>query len=81
MPSVTWTKSSFSEAAGNACVEIAAPSPDGVAVRESESPARVLTTGRAALGALIGGVKAGLDRSVASSARACPPSRSSTTAR
>ncbi|MDX3243128.1 DUF397 domain-containing protein [Streptomyces sp. ME18-1-4] len=60
MPSLKWIKSSFSEASGNACVEIAAPSPDGIALRESESPARVLTTDRAALGDLVTSVKAGL---------------------
>ena len=60
MPRLKWIKSSFSEASGNACVEIAAPSPDGIALRESESPARVLTTDRAALGALVTSVKAGL---------------------
>jgi hypothetical protein len=55
-----WTKSSFSEASGNACVEIAATSPDGIALRESESPARVLRTDRAVLEALVRSVKAGL---------------------
>ncbi|MFF3503093.1 DUF397 domain-containing protein [Streptomyces sp. NPDC003247] len=60
MPSLKWIKSSFSEAAGNACVEIATPSPNGIALRESESPVRVLNTDRAVLGALIRGVKAGV---------------------
>ncbi|WP_314218974.1 DUF397 domain-containing protein [Streptomyces zaehneri] len=53
-------KSSFSGEGGNNCVEIAAPSPDGIALRESERPACVLTTDRAALGALVTSVKAGL---------------------
>jgi hypothetical protein len=48
-----WLKSSFSEASGNACVEIAVTVGEGLALRESESPADVLTTDRAALGALI----------------------------
>ncbi len=60
MPELKWIKSSFSEASGNACVEVAATSSEGVALRESESPARVLTTDRAALEALVRSVKAGL---------------------
>jgi hypothetical protein len=47
-----WFKSSFSEASGNNCVEVAA-TPDGVALRESDAPAEVLTTSRVALQALI----------------------------
>ncbi|WAL98011.1 DUF397 domain-containing protein [Streptomyces sp. Je 1-369] len=58
MPELKWLKSSFSEASGNACVEIATTH-DGVALRESDSPADVLTTGRAALAALVRGVKSG----------------------
>ncbi|MDQ0811037.1 hypothetical protein QFZ63_002751 [Streptomyces sp. B3I7] len=63
MPSLSrlqWIKSSFSEASGNACVEIASTSPEHIALRESESPARVLTTDRAALGSLVRSVKARL---------------------
>jgi hypothetical protein len=48
-----WLKSSFSEASGNACVEIAATGPEAIALRESDSPAAVLTTDRAALRALV----------------------------
>ncbi|MDX3523960.1 DUF397 domain-containing protein [Streptomyces scabiei] len=58
MTTLKWIKSSFSEASANACVEIAAPSPEGIALRESDSPVRVLTTDRAALGALLRSVKA-----------------------
>ncbi|MFF9775163.1 DUF397 domain-containing protein [Streptomyces sp. NPDC013978] len=58
MSELCWLKSSFSGEGGNNCVEIAAPSPEGIALRESESPARVLTTDRAALGALVRSVKA-----------------------
>lgn len=58
MPEPRWTKSSFSEEGGNNCVEIAATSPDGIALRESESPARVLHTDRAVLEALVRSVKA-----------------------
>ncbi|MFG2783053.1 DUF397 domain-containing protein [Streptomyces prunicolor] len=57
MPELHWLKSSFSGDGGNNCVEIAATNPEGVALRESESPAHVLTTDRAALGALVQGVK------------------------
>ncbi|MFH9862335.1 DUF397 domain-containing protein [Streptomyces sp. NPDC017202] len=60
MTRLKWIKSSYSEASGNACVEIAASDPEGIALRESESPARVLNTDRAVLGALVRGVKAGL---------------------
>ncbi|GCB45850.1 DUF397 domain-containing protein [Streptomyces sp. NL15-2K] len=59
MPKLQWTKSSFSEASGNACVEVATTGPDGIALRESESPARVLTTDRASLEALMRTLKAG----------------------
>lgn len=58
MSELCWLKSSFSGEGGNNCVEIAASIPEGIAVRESETPARVLTTNRAALGALIRSVKA-----------------------
>lgn len=54
-----WLKSSFSDAGGNNCVEVAATNSDGIALRESDSPAQVLLTGQAVLGALVRGVKAG----------------------
>lgn len=57
MSELNWLKSSFSGEGGNNCVEIAAPIPGGIALRESESPARVLTTDRAALGALVQSIK------------------------
>ncbi|MGA4851512.1 DUF397 domain-containing protein [Streptomyces sp. G5(2025)] len=53
MSELKWLKSSFSEASGNACVEVAAMFGARLAIRESESPADVLTTDRAALEALI----------------------------
>lgn len=59
MPGLKWLKSSFSEASGNACVEVAATSADGRALRESESPATIVSTRRAALRALVLSVKAG----------------------
>ncbi|MCX4964963.1 DUF397 domain-containing protein [Streptomyces sp. NBC_00654] len=58
-PELNWTKSSFSEASGNACVEVAAYSVSAIALRESDSPAVILSTNRAALRALIVGIKAG----------------------
>jgi hypothetical protein len=57
LPELRWLKSSFSGEGGNNCVEIAATGPEGIALRESESPARFLTTGRAALGALVQSIK------------------------
>jgi hypothetical protein len=59
LPELNWLKSSFSEASGNNCVEISAVSADRIALRESESPAAVISTNRAALRALVLGVKAG----------------------
>ncbi|MFH8473297.1 DUF397 domain-containing protein [Streptomyces sp. NPDC018000] len=58
MPELNWFKSSFSEASGNNCVEVAAVEADRIALRESESPAAVISTNRAALRALVRGVKA-----------------------
>ncbi|WP_409469533.1 DUF397 domain-containing protein [Streptomyces sp. HC307] len=58
MPELKWLKSSFSEASGNNCVEVASTE-DGIALRESESPAEVLATHPDVLGALLRGVKAG----------------------
>nr|WSY51560.1 DUF397 domain-containing protein [Streptomyces sp. NBC_00886] len=58
MRELKWLKSSFSEASGNNCVEVAATE-DGVALRESDSPADVLMTGRSAMLSLICGVKTG----------------------
>ncbi|WP_042167891.1 DUF397 domain-containing protein [Streptomyces sp. NBRC 110035] len=58
LPELRWTKSSYSEAAGNACVEIAT-SRDGIAVRDSKRPATAFVTGRASFGALIGSLRSG----------------------
>ncbi|MFI5751805.1 DUF397 domain-containing protein [Streptomyces sp. NPDC051644] len=58
---MNWTKSSFSEASGNACVEVAACSDSTVALRESDSPTVILSTNRAALHALVLGMKARKD--------------------
>lgn len=59
MSELQWLKSSFSEDGGNNCVEVAAMEHNGIAVRESDSPALVITTNQAALRALISGVKTG----------------------
>ncbi|WP_308013488.1 DUF397 domain-containing protein [Streptomyces beigongshangae] len=53
---VHWIKSSFSDEGGNNCVEVAATE-DGIALRESESPTEVLSTGPEVLRALLHGVK------------------------
>lgn len=59
-PELTWTKSSFSEASGNACVEVATLADDGlIALRESDSPHTVLVADRGALRALLSSMKAG----------------------
>ncbi|MFJ1826996.1 DUF397 domain-containing protein [Streptomyces sp. NPDC088178] len=58
MSGLHWQKSSFSDAGGNNCVEVAAAEGTDIAIRESESPERVVTTNRAALRALVLGVKA-----------------------
>ncbi|MER6104460.1 DUF397 domain-containing protein [Streptomyces sp. NPDC001832] len=58
LPELNWLKSSFSEASGNNCVEIAAVEADRIALRESESPAVVISTNRSALRALVLGLKA-----------------------
>jgi hypothetical protein len=52
-------KSSFSDAGGNNCVEVAAAEGEGIAIRESERPDVILTTSQTALRALVLGVKIG----------------------
>ncbi|MFD5648665.1 DUF397 domain-containing protein [Streptomyces sp. NPDC127039] len=58
LPELSWTKSSYSEAAGNACVEVAT-SRDGIAVRDSKRPANAFVTGWASFGALIESLRSG----------------------
>jgi hypothetical protein len=56
---LAWQKSSFSGGAeGNSCLELA-NAPTGLAFRESDDSAVVLTTSRARLGALMTAVKDG----------------------
>ena len=59
MSELKWLKSSFSEASGNNCVEVASVEANVIALRESESPTVVISTNRAALRALVLGVKTG----------------------
>ncbi|MFF2962901.1 DUF397 domain-containing protein [Streptomyces sp. NPDC057963] len=59
LPELNWIKSSFSEASGNACVEVSAANADLIAIRESENPDAVPVTSRGALRALVLGVKTG----------------------
>ncbi|WP_078607219.1 DUF397 domain-containing protein [Streptomyces flavidovirens] len=54
-----WQRSSFCGGGGNNCVELATAQGNGVAIRESETPGLVVSTNRAALRALVLGVKAG----------------------
>ena len=58
LPELQWVKSSFSEASGNNCVEVAATD-DGIALHESDSPAMVLRTSVSALHALLRSARAG----------------------
>ncbi|AQA13215.1 DUF397 domain-containing protein [Streptomyces samsunensis] len=58
MSDLTWQKSSFSDGAGPNCVELAAAH-DGIRIRESDEPEAVIRTSPAALGVLIGAIKAG----------------------
>ncbi|MCX5194220.1 DUF397 domain-containing protein [Streptomyces sp. NBC_00249] len=60
MSELSWFKSSYSEASGNACVEVAVCEGDGVAIRDSVFPSRVITANRAALAALVVGAQASL---------------------
>ena len=58
MPALKWIKSSYSEASGNNCVEVAWMQ-TGVALRDSKRPANVIVVGRASLRALIDSVSSG----------------------
>ncbi|MFD8200551.1 DUF397 domain-containing protein [Streptomyces sp. NPDC059701] len=58
MSALKWIKSSYSEASGNNCVEVAWTQ-TGVALRDSKRPADVIAVDRASLGALIGSLRSG----------------------
>ncbi|MFF8954376.1 DUF397 domain-containing protein [Streptomyces sp. NPDC014894] len=46
MSTLRWFKSSFSEASGNACIEVAVDPGEGIAIRDSRCPARMIVTDR-----------------------------------
>ncbi|WP_335937524.1 DUF397 domain-containing protein [Streptomyces sp. PTD5-9] len=52
-----WQRSSFCSGGGNNCVEVTATEGRAIAIRESESPRRIVTTNRAALRSLVLGMK------------------------
>ncbi|WP_086740442.1 DUF397 domain-containing protein [Streptomyces glaucescens] len=58
MSALKWFKSSYSEASGNNCVEVAWMQ-TGVALRDSKRPANVIVMDRASLGALIESLRSG----------------------
>ncbi|WP_030021180.1 DUF397 domain-containing protein [Streptomyces monomycini] len=58
MGDASWTKSSYSDAGGNNCVEVRSTWPV-LALREGNSPKQVMTLARSALRALLVDVKAG----------------------
>ncbi|WP_413801588.1 DUF397 domain-containing protein [Streptomyces iranensis] len=58
MSTLSWRKSSFSDAGGNNCIEIAIDSVD-IAVRESFEPDTTITTTQITLRDFIRGVKGG----------------------
>lgn len=58
MSGLCWVKSSFSDEGGNNCIEVAADE-DGIALRESDSPATLLRTSVSALSALLRSAQTG----------------------
>ncbi|MEV6161684.1 DUF397 domain-containing protein [Streptomyces sp. NPDC052052] len=63
MSGLHWVKSSFSDAGGNNCLELASPADEGgVALRESDSPGNVLVTDRDAIRALLLSIKSRCDQ-------------------
>lgn len=53
-----WQKSSYSHEGAN-CLNVAAPTPDAIKIRESDDPDIILTTTPAALGVFIRVAKTG----------------------
>ncbi|MET8857514.1 DUF397 domain-containing protein [Streptomyces sp. NPDC004579] len=49
----TWRKSSYSDASGGNCLEVARSHPDLVPVRDSKNPGPVIAFGAAAWGAFV----------------------------
>lgn len=58
MSTLSWLKSSFSDAGGNNCIELATDG-SAIAIRESSAPCATLITDRTALRAFVLGVKDG----------------------
>jgi hypothetical protein len=56
---LVWLKSSFSDAGGNNCVEVAVADDDDIAIRDSVYPTRIIKTSKAALSTFIAGVRTG----------------------
>ncbi|WP_217162376.1 DUF397 domain-containing protein [Streptomyces sp. AC512_CC834] len=54
-----WFKSSFSEASGNACVEVAVHDDERVAIRHSVFPARGFSVRRSTFTSLVNAVQSG----------------------
>ncbi|MGA5518565.1 DUF397 domain-containing protein [Streptomyces pseudogriseolus] len=57
LPELKWFKSSFSEASGNACVEVAIYNETRVAIRHSVYPDRGFSVDRAAFTSFVAAVK------------------------
>jgi len=57
LPELKWFKSSFSEASGNACVEVAVRNDSRVAIRHSVYPDRGFSVGRAAFTSFVSAVQ------------------------
>lgn len=57
MSELQWFKSSFSEASGNACVEIAVRDDTRIAIRHSVRPAQGFTVGRPAFTTFVAAVR------------------------
>lgn len=54
-----WVKSSFSDAGGNNCVEVAMGEGEGVTLRESDNPGTVVAITQSAMRALVLAIKGG----------------------
>ncbi|MCX4762366.1 DUF397 domain-containing protein [Streptomyces sp. NBC_01275] len=59
MPQLVWQKSSFSTGGEGECVELAAPSPGYLHLRESDRPQEIATPTPRALAHLLHALKAG----------------------
>ena len=59
MSELKWIKSSFSEASGNACVEIAVCDDGGIAIRDSVFPTQSIRASQAAFAALVVDMRVG----------------------